>query len=281
MRSGVSRGHQWKWTLLRAGGMRLDGGGMFGVVPKTIWSKLSPPDDANRIALETNCLLLEDGAKRVLIETGFGGKWSPKERGFYDLAPRTIIDALNERGIDPESIDDVIVTHLHFDHAGGLTHLDGSGEAVSTFKRARIHAQKREWDDAIANRAVMTRTYLRNHLDPVRGQMQLCDGPGEILPGIEVEPGPGHTWGQQVVRFRDEQGVIAFPGDVMPTVNHVGAAFSMGYDIEPYTAMETKLALLARAADEGWRVVLDHEPGEPVHHVVRDADHAGRFGLIA
>lgn len=254
---------------------------MFGVVPKMIWSRMAPPDDDNRIALSTNCLLLEREGQRVLVETGFGGKWSDKERGFYDLERRTVLDALAGIDVAPETIDHVVVTHLHFDHAGGLTHLSAQGQPATAFPRARIHVQGREWDDACANRAVMTRTYLRSHLDPVAAQIETYAGTAEVLPGIVVEPAPGHTWGQQIVRFRDGTGPVCFPGDVMPTVNHVGAAFSMGYDIEPYTAMQTKLALLARATDDGWRLVLDHEPGDPVVRVARDPAAPDRFHLTA
>lgn len=272
--------HTWSWRLLRAGSFRLDGGSMFGVVPKSIWSKLSPPDEGNRIPLQTNCLLLEDGQTRVLIETGFGGKWTDKERGFYDLQRRTIVDALAEIGVAPQQIDHIVLTHLHFDHAGGLTHLDASGNASSTFPRATIHVQQREWEDALANRSTMTRTYLRNHLDPIQNQIALLTGEAEAWPGssILVAPMPGHTWGQQLVRFNDGQGVVCFPGDVMPTGQHVGLAFSMGYDMEPYTNMLSKRALLERAAEEDWRLALDHEPG---HAVVRvEAESGGRFRLV-
>lgn len=262
----------WRWRLLRAGALRLDGGGMFGVVPKTIWSRLSEPDAQNRIALQTNCLLLEDGATRVLIETGFGDKWSDKERGFYDLQRRCIADALREIEVDPATIDHVVVTHLHFDHAAGLTRLGADGAPESVFPRARIHVQQTEWDDACANKAVMTRTYLRSHLTPVAAQIEGHHGPAEPVPGIAVAPGPGHTWGQQVVTFRDADGVVCFPGDVCPTVNHAGAAFSMAYDVEPYVAMRTKQAVLAQAEGEGWRLVLDHEPGDPVVRVDRIDD---------
>src|SRR5258706_15757049 len=119
----------WFWHLLRAGTLRLDGGGMFGVVPRTIWSKLTPPDDLNRILLQTNCLLLRRDGFNVLVEAGCGDKWSDRERGFYDIEKRTIVDALSEIGLLPEAITHVIVTHLHFDHAGGLTRLDSSGKA--------------------------------------------------------------------------------------------------------------------------------------------------------
>jgi glyoxylase-like metal-dependent hydrolase (beta-lactamase superfamily II) len=268
--------HQWSWTLLRAGLFRLDGGGMFGVLPKTIWSRFVTPDEHNRIPVQANCLLLEDGETKVLIEAGYGDKWSEKERGYWDLERRTVADAVREAGIDPQAIDHVIVTHLHFDHAAGLTELNAAGEPAPVFPNARVHVQKREWDDALANRSTMTRTYLRTHLEPIAHLIETADGEGEILPGITVQPMPGHTWGQQAVRFADEQGVVCFPGDVLPTINHVGPTFSMGYDMEPYTNMQSKHELLVRAEGEGWRLALDHEPGEALVHVAADG---GRFTL--
>ncbi|MCP4894453.1 MAG: MBL fold metallo-hydrolase, partial [Actinomycetales bacterium] len=111
----------WKWRVLRAGGLRLDGGGMFGIIPKAMWSGWTTPDEENRIGLSTNCLLLENGTRRVLVETGCGDKWTERERANYGLESRTVMDALLEQDVDPDSIDTVITTHLHFDHAGGLT----------------------------------------------------------------------------------------------------------------------------------------------------------------
>ena len=131
----------WSWHLLRAGTLWLDGGGMFGVVPQTIWSKLMPPDVANRIQLQTNCVLLQQDATLVLIETACGDKWTERERGFYDIERRTVVDALREIGVSPEAITHVVVTHLHFDHAGGLTRLDSAGKPVPTFPRAAIFVQ--------------------------------------------------------------------------------------------------------------------------------------------
>jgi glyoxylase-like metal-dependent hydrolase (beta-lactamase superfamily II) len=269
----------WSWQVLRAGSFRLDGGSMFGVVPKTIWSKMAQPDDLNRIPLQTNCLLLARDSMRVLIETGFGDKWSDKERGFYDIERRTVVDALREINITPQAINHVIVTHLHFDHAGGLTTLDTSGTAVPAFPNATVHVQAREWHDALANKSTMTRTYLRNHLDPVKHQIKLVDGEAEVLPGITVWPMPGHTWGQQAIRFHDDRGVVCFPGDVLPTANHVGLPFSLAYDMEPYTSMLSKKALLGRANFESWRLALDHEPGNPVMTVHLDASRADRYEL--
>ncbi len=253
---------------------------MFGVVPKALWARMVECDDKNRIDLQSNCLLLEDGERRVLIETGYGGKWGDKDRAIFHLEDRTVTDALAEVGVAPGQIDTVIVSHLHFDHAGGLTHLDEAGEPVSTFANAEIIVQQMEWDDALANKSTMTKTYLRSHLDPVADQVRCVDGTAEVRPGIHVWPMPGHTWGQHAIRFADERGVVAYVGDVMPTVNHVGLAFSLAYDMLPYENMQSKAALLERAAGEGWRLALDHEPGDAVVRV-EAGEKPGQWGLAA
>jgi glyoxylase-like metal-dependent hydrolase (beta-lactamase superfamily II) len=271
----------WSWQLLRAGSFRLDGGGMFGVVPKTIWSRLVRPDDHNRIALQTNCLLLTCGSQRVLIEAGFGDKWSDKERGFYEIERRTVVDALREVGVAPEQIDTIVVTHLHFDHAGGLTRLDAAGTPIPTFPNARVVVQRTEWQDALANKSTMTRTYLREHLDPIADRVVLLEGEAAVpgAQGLRVLPVPGHTWGMQAVLLDDDRGTVCFPGDVMPTRHHVGLAFSIGYDMMPYQNMLTKSSLLERAAREAWRIVLDHEPGEAVMCVGPSQSRTGQFEL--
>lgn len=268
----------YRWTLLRAGAFRLDGGCMFGVVPKALWARLSPPDEENRIPLQTNCLLLEGGGRRVLVETGYGSKWGEKDRAIFGMEQRSVLDALAEVGVAPGDIDAVVVTHLHFDHAGGLTRLDGDGQPVSCFPRAEVIVQRQEWEDALANRSTMTRTYLRSHLDPVAAQVRLVEGEQEVLPGIQVWPMVGHTFGQQAVRFEDAEGTVCFPGDVMPTAKHGGAAYNMAYDILPYTNIQSKAQLLERAATEGWRLVIDHEPGWPVVRVAA-AEKAGQWRL--
>ncbi len=301
---------RYRMTPLRAGRLLLDGGGMFGLIPRVVWSRFAEPDDKGRIALAHNCLLLEEvgGDRRVVIEAGTGDKLDAKMRGIFGLDDRTIETALREAGAEPASITDVVVSHLHFDHAGGLTRriregerpdwdagpMSGDAPAIKlTFPGARIHAQKREWEDAIANRSVMTRTYFPDHLEPIRDHLELCDSPApfapghvpdrneapplslearerEIIPGIRVFRVPGHTWGQQAIRFTDSEGrVIVFTPDVMPTAWHVGAAYSLSYDVEPYTSMVTRRWLLSEAADRGWMLFLDHEPGNPLRRVSR------------
>jgi len=252
--------------------MRLDGGGMFGVVPKAIWQRLAPPDDANRIELQTNCLLLRCGGRTVLVETGCGDKWTDKQRAIFAIERRTVVDALGECGVDPSEVDDVIVTHLHFDHAGALTTSVNESDPTPTFANASVHVQEQEWSDALAGRSTMTGTYLRSHLDPIADRVVLHEGDGRILPGIHVLPVPGHTWGQQAVLIDTEAGAVCFPGDLLPTCHHVGAPYSMGYDMLPWQNMRTKRSLLARAAAEAWTLVLDHEPGHPVFKVRSSGD---------
>jgi len=252
---------------------------MFGVVPKALWKNLVEPDKLNRIRLQTNCLLLDDGVRKVLVETGYGGKWTDKERTIFSLQKRTVLDALAEIDVDPADIGFVIVTHLHFDHAGGLTHVDASGEAVASFPNAAVVVQRTEWKDALENKSTMTKTYLRSHLDPIAEKVLLADGMTDVHPGLIVWPVPGHTWGHQAVRFETEDGTVCFPGDVLPTLNHAAPAFNMGYDMLPHKNMQSKTTLLRQAAREGWRLILDHEPDEPIVRVEAVPETPDRFVL--
>ena len=291
---------RYDWKILDAGPLALDGGGMFGVVPKVLWEKITPPDERNRVTLTHNCLLLTDEAgKHTLIETGSGGKFDAKMRDIFGLSNRDIRVALHAENVDPAAIETVIVTHLHFDHAGGLTHLAGDNEAADweghgervmrSFPNAKVFVQQQEWDDALANRSVMTRTYLPSHLEPIREQVELINTPdptGDDWPSEEVRPGislmkmPGHTWGQQGVRFTDSGGrTVVFVPDVIPTVHHAAPAYSMSYDVEPYTNMLTRERLLKAAEANDWLLVLDHEPRTPAVRVSRDEK--GRAKLTA
>jgi glyoxylase-like metal-dependent hydrolase (beta-lactamase superfamily II) len=305
----------YPWKLLRAGPLKLDGGGMFGVIPRVVWSKLLPPDEVNRVTLSHNCLLLDapDGSN-ILIESGTGDKLDAKMRNIFGLTDRTIREAVSEVS-SVEKVRHVIVSHLHFDHAGGLTRRARDGEradwtdpstglgVVRTFGDAEIVVQRREWQDALANNSVMTRTYYRDHLEPIRQQVRTVDSPlpfapaespsraqppetplserlTEVLPGISVFLVPGHTWGQQAVLFSDDRGRrIVFTPDLMPTVHHVGAAYSLSYDVEPYTSMLTRRWFLQEAANNDWLLALDHEPSNPLQRVRRDD--RGWYKLIA
>ncbi len=304
---------------------------MFGLVPRVVWSKTVPTDDRGRIDVQHNCLLLErsgdpppgpdgkpvESPKLVVIEVGSGDKMDPKSRDIFAMEDRSIENAVNEAGVRCEDVGAVIVTHLHFDHAGGLTRLARPGETPDwrgpgsagdesvklTFPNASVVAQQREWQDAVANRSVMTRTYFRSHLEPVRERLRAVDSarpfaPGlipdrddlpiapvslresPVLPGISVFLVPGHTWGQQAIKFTDTRGrTVVFTPDVMPTVNHVGAAYSLGYDVEPYTSMISRRWFLEEAAAGDWLLVLDHEPGNPCQRARRNDK--GWYDLVA
>ena len=257
---------------------------MFGVIPRSIWSKWSVPDDNNRIRLDCNCALLRDGDHTVLIEAGYGAKWSEKERSIYAMEDRTVLDALREVGVAAEDVTHVLLSHLHFDHSGALTEWsdpDGGDESgfTASFPRAELIVQKRELEDALANRSTMSRTYLRSHLDPVLDRFRTVGGVGEPLPGIEVRPVPGHTWGQQSIHWSDLERRYVFPGDLCPTMLHAHPSANMAYDVEPWTNMLQKQSFLRSCIDEDSVVLLDHDPDNPLATVVESEDRGGRFEL--
>jgi glyoxylase-like metal-dependent hydrolase (beta-lactamase superfamily II) len=273
----------FKTRTLRTGRFRLDGGGMFGIIPQALWSKWVERDDANRVGLQCNAILLEDGDRRILIESGYGEKWNDKDRSIFVMEDRTAVDALAEHGLEPNEITDVILTHLHFDHAGGITRWadprrGDDGGFKPTFPNARIIVQAREWEDALANRSTMTRTYLESHLKPIADQVVTVDGLCEVLPGVTVSPVPGHTWGQQAIEWSDGAHQFLFPGDVCPTRAHVHPSASTAYDVEPWTNMNTKQAVLDRCRDEGRLLVLGHDPGPAIVRCVEAP--TGRRGHV-
>ncbi|MFG0257810.1 MAG: MBL fold metallo-hydrolase [Phycisphaerales bacterium JB043] len=277
----------WEWTLLRAGAFKLDGGAMFGMIPRPVWLKTVTPDERNRVTLQTNCLLLRGHGKTVVIEAGIGDKMSDKLRDIYDAEPRSIEDALREKSIDPSDVDSVIISHLHFDHAGGLTRLPRKGEdpgahnAVVTFPNAEIIVQKTEWEDALDNKSTMHSTYLPEHLEPIADQIR-CVGDGdEILPSMRVRSVPGHTWGQQAVLFEDTSGrTVVFTSDLLPTRWHASTTWGMAYDVESYTSMVQKKAFLHDAHEHDWTLVLPHDPQHPITRAAPNEKRPGEHLLV-
>ena len=260
-------------TMLNGGNFRLDGGAMHGVVPKTLWSKLVSCDPLNRCEYTTHCLLVEVAGRRILVETGNGDKFSPKLKDIYGIDhDRSIGDALREIGVEPESIDTVVMTHMHFDHSGGTTRRAASGALEPVFRRARHVVQAREWQDATHPHERNRASYLGENIGPLgeAGLLQLVDGETELAPGVRVIPTPGHTRGHQSVLVGFEGGPRAlFLGDVVPTAVHTRLPWVMAYDLDPARTLETKRALFRRALDESWLLLWGH-----------DRDHmGGRLGL--
>jgi glyoxylase-like metal-dependent hydrolase (beta-lactamase superfamily II) len=259
--------------LINGGDFRLDGGAMHGVVPKTLWSRLVSCDADNRCSYSTQCLLVEGHGRRVLVETGNGDKFSPREKERYGIDhDRSIEHNLRGIGVEPESIDHVIMTHLHFDHSGGTTRSVAGGHAP-VFARARHVIQRREWHDATHPHERNRASYLEENLRPIEaaGLLDLVEGEAEVAPGIRVLPTPGHTAGHQSVVLSDGHGQhVIFFGDVIPTEVHLRLPFIMAYDLDVVGTLETKRALLERVEKERWMVVFGHEREHPAGYLGRD-----------
>ncbi len=271
-------------TILDGGQFWLDGGAMFGIIPKPLWSRLVEVDQANRIPLAMTCCLVETAGRRVLIETGAGvrAKYSEKEQAFFRLGEDWILDSLQAVGVERESIDYVIVTHLHFDHAGGGTMpktSDRAGHAV-TFPNARYVVQRGEWEDAASGQAVMTGTYRPENLAPLEeaGVLSLVSGDAEIVPGVSVRLMPGHTPHHQGVVLESGGQRAVQPGDMMPTAAHVGLRHNMAYDLLPIDNMHSKEQLLRAGQDGSWGLLLGQDPGRVFWGI--GEDDRGRFSLI-
>jgi len=250
-------------TMLNGGNFRLDGGAMHGVVPKTIWSKLVSCDELNRVEYTTQCLLVETAGQRVLIETGNGDKFPAKLKDIYGIDhDRAIGDALREVGLEPEAIDLVIMSHLHFDHSGGTVRRGAGGALQVVFPRARHVVQAREWEDATHPHERNRASYLPENILPLQdcGLLQIVDGETEVAPGVRVLPTPGHTAGHQSVLLGQPGGERAlFLGDVVQTAVHVRLPFVMGYDLDPARTVDTKRALFQRAVAENWILLWGHD----------------------
>ncbi|TFG53258.1 MAG: MBL fold metallo-hydrolase [Gemmatimonadales bacterium] len=254
---------------LEAGRQRLDGGAMFGVVPKPLWSRRMPADDRNRIPLALRCLLVEHPDGLVLIDTGVGNKEDEKFRDMYGIendgtaGPTQLEDALAEVGFGPDDVAWVINTHLHFDHAGGNTYREpGSAQPLLAFPRATHIVQRGELDFARHTNERTRGSYFSDNFEPVEqaGRWQLVDQAADILPGITLRLTPGHVPYHQSVLVADAGDASLFLADLIPTSAHLPLPWIMGYDVEPLRTLETKRAILAEAAEQGWRLVFEHDP---------------------
>jgi glyoxylase-like metal-dependent hydrolase (beta-lactamase superfamily II) len=264
---------------LEGGTQRLDGGAMFGVVPKPLWEKRIEPDQRNRIGLGLRCLLIEHDAGPVLVDTGIGNKESGKFADIYGVenrgmhGPTQLDDALAEVGFTAHDIRYVINTHLHFDHAGGNTYVEpgGDDEPRLAFPNATYVAQEGELQFASRTNERIAASYLAPNFEPVTaaGRWQLVRGEAEVLPGVRLLPTPGHVPHHQSVLLTSGGESACFLGDLVPTTAHLPLPWIMGYDLEPLLTLETKRAVLGRAEAEGWILVFEHDPERALGRVVR------------
>jgi glyoxylase-like metal-dependent hydrolase (beta-lactamase superfamily II) len=271
---------RFKCHALEGGRQRLDGGAMFGVVPKPLWERRIPADERNRIPLSLRCLLIEHDEGPVLVDTGIGNKEDERFRDIYGVenvgrhGPTQLEDALHALGYSPADVRMVINTHLHFDHAGGNTVVEG-GEVRLAFPNATYVVQQGELEFASRPNERTAASYLAHNFQPVAaaGRWRLASGETELLPGIRLVPTPGHVPYHQSVLVADGGEKACFLGDLVPTTAHLPLAWIMGYDLEPLVTLETKRAILARAEAEGWILVFEHDPVHGVGRAVREGKH--------
>ncbi len=253
---------------------RLDGGAMFGVVPRALWQRVAPPDSLNRVRLNTNCLFVEGAGERVLVETGLGDKWSPRQAEMYGIkrAP-TLGESLRATtGCAPEDLTVVVNTHLHFDHAGGNTKLEDGGRAVAAFPNARYLVSRAEYEHAESPHERDRASYLPENWRPLAesGQLELMPADYEVLPGLRLETVPGHSRTMQCWRLESAGRTLYGFADLVPTRAHVPLAWIMGYDLYPVETLEAKRRLLPQAAREGWLCLFYHDADAPICRVVEE-----------
>ncbi len=248
---------------LRDGFFRLDGGAMFGVVPKPLWEKKFPSDDQNRIRLALNSFLIKKSDSLILIETGIGGDLDQKIFKYYSVEREPgLVGSLQRLGFQAGDIDIVINTHLHFDHCGGNTYTNEKGEIVPTFPKAKYIIQKEEWEYALAPTERDRPSYLKQNFLPLKkhGQLQLVDGNTEITQGIETVRIPGHTSSHQCVKVQSSGKTFFFLGDLVPTTGHIGLPYIMSYDLFPQETLENKKKVFDQAIKEDWILGFNHDP---------------------
>lgn len=258
-----------RWTVhaIQAGGQKLDGGAMFGVVPKALWQKRIVPDERNRIQLGMRCLLIEHEIGPILIDTGAGNKESAKFHDIYGVenkgerGPTALEDGLLEAGVQPEQVKLVINSHLHFDHAGGNTVMETDGRIRPAFVNARYVVQAGEYHFATHTNERTAGSYFAHNFVPLveAGRFDFVEGEREIVRGIRALHTPGHTpWHQSLLLESDGERAL-YLADLIPTTSHVPLPWIMGYDVEPLVTLETKRRILARAGSEEWLLVFEHD----------------------
>jgi len=269
---------RFKAHAIQAGGQKLDGGAMFGVVPKPLWERRIKPDERNRIQLGMRCLLIEHDRGLVLIDNGAGNKENAKFHEIYGIENsgaegRTLLeDGLRSLGHTTDDIALMIDTHLHFDHAGGNTFVDAGGAVHPTFRKARYVVQRGEYEWATHTNERTAASYFAHNFEPIvaSGQYDFVTGEVEVWPGIRLLPTPGHTPHHQSVLIESDGAKVFYPADLTPTSAHLPLPWIMGYDVEPLRTLETKRHILRRAVEEEWLFVFEHDADVMSGRVVLD-----------
>jgi glyoxylase-like metal-dependent hydrolase (beta-lactamase superfamily II) len=250
-------------SVIREAAYWWDGGAIFGVVPKTLWSRKAAADDLNRIELAFNCYLLRTGEHTILIETGGGDKMNPRARERMNLPPlaEPFPSVVERHGFDPEAIDIVINSHLHWDHCGGNTMLAGD-RATASFPRAQYFTSRREWEHAHERHPRDRVSYIDANYDPLveSGRMTLVEGDHEVVPGVWMRTAPGHNRDMMVITAESGGRTFCFLSDLVPTAAHLQPTWVASFDLYPLETIENKIRWLSAAAEGGWLVGFGHDP---------------------
>lgn len=239
----------------------LDGGAMFGIIPKPLWEKTNPVDEVNRVTLATRNLLLVSDSKKILIDTGMGSKWDEKSKAIYRIDNNLSIErALNQKGFKPEEITDVILTHLHFDHTGGSTKYENE-KLIPSFPNAKYYIQKQNFDWAINPTDRDRGSYIKENFEPLakEGVLNLLTE-NNFDDNISFEIINGHTFGQQMVKISDCSNTVLYCADLLPFVSHIRLPYIMAYDLQPLVTLAEKKKYLQQALNENWILYFGHDP---------------------
>ena len=253
---------KYNLSIIESGFFGLDGGAMFGIVPKPLWQKTNPSDQSNRIRLSTRHLLLESENKKMIIDTGMGDKWDDKLKKIYAVDEKlSMKSALKKKGLKAEDITDVIITHLHFDHAGGSTVLKNK-KLEPAFPNAKYYVQKQNYNWAVKPSDKDKGSYLKENFIPLfeEGLLSFTIGNAKLDDEIEFIVINGHTFGQQMVKISNVSETFLFCGDLIPTSSHIPLPYIMGYDLQPLITLQEKQKYLKQAVDENWKLFFGHDP---------------------
>ncbi len=262
-------------VLLNLGDYLVDGGAVYGVIPKPLWEKVTPPDERNRIRMSANVLLIKTPKYNILVDSGFGDKLSEKKQKIFGITEKPdLTGLLRAAGTPPEDIDTVVLTHLHFDHVGGLTYYDDKGELQLTFPRAVHIVQAREWEEANHPNELSAAAYPVENIEPLeeKAQLKVIDGSYRITRGVSTVVTGGHTTSHQIIRMLSQRQVAVYLGDLVPTRNFVNLPYITGYDYFPLTTLNEKRNLFRRAATRGYLALLAHDPEFPVGKINAHGD---------
>jgi glyoxylase-like metal-dependent hydrolase (beta-lactamase superfamily II) len=257
---------EMKLTLIPAGHFKLDGGAMFGIVPKRLWAKQHPPDDNNLCTWTMRCLLVETGTRKILVDCGLGSKQDERWRSFFEPHGKdTLHGSLAKAGVAAADITDVFLTHLHFDHCGGAVDKSAEGRLLPAFPNATYWSNEQHWNWAMQPNEKEAASFLRENFVPLQEAgvlefLPLSNGVTQWLPGISVEFVFGHTEAMMMLHLATGDDYFVFCADLLPSSFHIPMPWVMAYDIRPLTTLEEKAGLLSRAASQDWKLIFEHDP---------------------